>query len=543
MIELVRAARVRPGPRHAPPPACVTRSWRGSSGVPEVCVLENGDVGELELDGRCTRRGACRSGACTSSAGARCRPRSSPSGCALAANGAAHVSVSVDAAGQLAGDGRAGHARRARRDAPTRDLARRRAHEAPARRSRSSLERATRRLDDERGARRGRASAVRRTLVTHARFKPVTTARRAPGPADEPGPRRSRRPTAPGRARSSSAKLRALDAAPGRGRCRASCATGDDEARARPARRAFAGRARCSRWGAPSSAAFTPTKCGARSPTCSARRGALRDEEVLLELLSLPVQDDGPEARATCASGSTGAAGASGVCGARSAASATGELDAGARLLEALLAFRVEAVARQARWPSSRGAPSTSARREVERRRGAPLDDAEALHRLAHRLQAPALHRRDLRRRAPERPRRAGAARRHASRAASATCTTWTSPSPASGAPRASSTAGRARAHWSSWRACARERVAAFEQELGAPVAAPTLVGIGIVSAPRRWGRTRSGRSRPLKHDVLRGLVARGGRDAGDFLHDVDPGDDRAEDGVLVVEVRRRRAR
>ena len=115
--------------------------------------------------------------------------------------------------------------------------------------------------------------------------------------------------------------------------------------------------------------------------------GALRDEEVLLELSTSLVSARGAD--------SPGAAASAGVRvwfdarrrrerRLRAALRRTirdGELDRGRRLLAALVAFRIKP-SRDKRLTKFARRAVEDARREVERRRGLPRVEAEALHRL-----------------------------------------------------------------------------------------------------------------------------------------------------------------
>jgi CHAD domain-containing protein len=108
-----------------------------------------------------------------------------------------------------------------------------------------------------------------------------------------------------------------------------------------------------------------------------AASGALRDEEVLLELLSLVGIDD-PEAKSWIDAR---------LRRERRLRSAmrrkirAGDLDRGRRLLGALIAFRVKP-SRDKRLVKFARRAVEDARREVERRRSTPVDDPEGLHRL-----------------------------------------------------------------------------------------------------------------------------------------------------------------
>ncbi|HEY8038898.1 MAG TPA: CHAD domain-containing protein [Polyangiaceae bacterium] len=105
--------------------------------------------------------------------------------------------------------------------------------------------------------------------------------------------------------------------------------------------------------------------------------GALRDEEVLLELVrSLGVTH--PDVQRWLESRGRRE---HRLRGALVAAVRAGELDDGLRLLEALLAFRVNP-SRDRRLAKLARRAVDDARREVDRRRGARPDDPEALHRL-----------------------------------------------------------------------------------------------------------------------------------------------------------------
>jgi ribonuclease J len=74
------------------------------AGVPEVTVLENGDVGELGTDGSIAKRGRVHSGRVHVFAQRPIAPSQLHERQALAAHGVAHVVVPVDAHGRLAGD-------------------------------------------------------------------------------------------------------------------------------------------------------------------------------------------------------------------------------------------------------------------------------------------------------------------------------------------------------------------------------------------------------------------------------------------------------
>jgi CHAD domain-containing protein len=111
--------------------------------------------------------------------------------------------------------------------------------------------------------------------------------------------------------------------------------------------------------------------------------GALRDEEVLLELL-VSLTEEGSDLIARADVGEWIAGRRRRERRLRSALRRKlreGELDRGRRLLDALVAFRVKPSRDKSVTKFARRAVE-DARREVERRRGAPLDDAEALHRL-----------------------------------------------------------------------------------------------------------------------------------------------------------------
>jgi CHAD domain-containing protein len=105
--------------------------------------------------------------------------------------------------------------------------------------------------------------------------------------------------------------------------------------------------------------------------------GALRDEEVLLDLLaSVPVSDPGVQAWLT-----TRRVRERRLRRALARLIEAGELERARRLLDALLAFRVDP-AKDRRLAKFARRAVAGARRRVERRRNARIDDPRALHRL-----------------------------------------------------------------------------------------------------------------------------------------------------------------
>ena len=107
---------------------------------------------------------------------------------------------------------------------------------------------------------------------------------------------------------------------------------------------------------------------------------ALRDDEVLLELIASVVSGgvSHPDVQAWL---DTRRRRESRLRGALSKTLRSGELERGRGLLEALLAFRIDP-SRDRRITKFARRAVERARREVDRRRGARPDDAEALHRL-----------------------------------------------------------------------------------------------------------------------------------------------------------------
>jgi CHAD domain-containing protein len=106
--------------------------------------------------------------------------------------------------------------------------------------------------------------------------------------------------------------------------------------------------------------------------------GTLRDEEVLIDLItSLEVR---PEVLANVTDWIEGRRRREKrLRGALRRKIREGELDRGRRLLDALVAFRIKP-SRDRRVTKFARRAVGDARREVERRRGAPIDDADALH-------------------------------------------------------------------------------------------------------------------------------------------------------------------
>ena len=105
--------------------------------------------------------------------------------------------------------------------------------------------------------------------------------------------------------------------------------------------------------------------------------GTLRDEEVLLELVeSLPVSNPGVQAWLKTRRGRERR-----LRRVLARSIEVGDLDRGRRLLDALLAFRVEP-SRERRLAKFARRAAASARRRVERRRIARVDNPRALHRL-----------------------------------------------------------------------------------------------------------------------------------------------------------------
>jgi CHAD domain-containing protein len=106
--------------------------------------------------------------------------------------------------------------------------------------------------------------------------------------------------------------------------------------------------------------------------------GTLRDEEVLIDLVSsLEVR---PEVLSNVTDWIEGRRRREKrLRGALRRKIREGELDRGRRLLDALVAFRIKP-SRDRRVTKFARRAVGDARREVERRRGAPIDDAEALH-------------------------------------------------------------------------------------------------------------------------------------------------------------------
>ena len=194
----------------------------------------------------------------------------------------------------------------------------------------------------------------------------------------------------------------------------------------------------------------------------------------------------------TCARGSRrGASGSARLrARARAAWCSSGELDRGRALLEALLAFRVNPQPRPAACEVR--APRRGARAARGRPpRGARPDDAAGAASAAHRVQAPALHRRDVRRRACR-----ATWRRSRSRAARF-----------QGAPRRPARRGRrARVRPPRARASRRRRAPSCSRRSHASA----VVRLAAYAAgARAWRRGRAARLRPSGPTSLRKISTR----------------------------------
>ena len=384
--------------------------------------------------GRAQDGARARRDACTSSRGARSRPACCASARRSRPTGAAHVVVPVDAQGRLAGE----------IAVATRGVLDEAADGAPARVARASEARAAledlprrrrrpvRRRDDADLPRRRGSPCGGRSRATLG-FKPVTTVDRACAVASmTDGDPRSRSRDRHGGPVPRGEAPRARRAAR-RGRCPACSLGGRRRGGARPARRPPA-HAHAARGRAPGLRPLPRRRGAARAARRPAGDGgaARRGGAARAARIDRRCATRAPTSQMCDGSGSKRDAGASGACGARSRrTSASGELDRGAPPARGACSRSASSRRATSACRSSRGAPWSDARREVERRRRAPMRRRRCAARPAHRVQAPPLHGGDLRRARCRQTSPRSPSRRPASRAAWADCTTSTWRSPA----------------------------------------------------------------------------------------------------------------